>query len=121
MSGLVELARQYVSLSYQLDDVRNQIKRAVLNGGGDAVVTTRPIQPARKAGGSKPSPPARIVAAAQAEAKIIELIREKPLRTSEIARATKSKTNTTIERLKRLRAKGQALSDGGEWRAAAPA
>lgn len=118
MSGLVELARQYVSLSEQLEGVREQIKHAVLNGGGGAVVTARPIQPAKKAGGSKSSHP-HVAAAAQAEAKILELIRDQPLRTAQIAKLTEAKVNTTIERLKRLRDKGMATSDGGEWRASA--
>ena len=119
MMGLVELARQYVSLSEQLEGVREQIKLAVLNGGaGDAAITARPIKPAKKAGGAKSSHP-HIAAAAQAEARILELIRDQPLKTSQIASATNSKLNTVGERLKRLRDKGLAVSGDGGWQAVA--
>ena len=46
VSDLVELARRYVALSDQLEAVRGEIARAVLNGAG------------RK---ENPSPPARLV------------------------------------------------------------
>lgn len=36
--GLVELARQYVRLSDQLEAVRGEIKRVVLNGGDGSPV-----------------------------------------------------------------------------------
>ncbi len=53
--------------------------------------------------------------AAEAEARIIDLLRSTPgMKTTEIARATQSKTNTTVERLKRLRERGQVAGGGAE-------
>jgi hypothetical protein len=117
VNDLVELARRFVSLSDELESVRGEIKHAVLNGGGSAAITPRPT-PARKAGGSKSSHP-HIKAAAQAEARILELIRDQPLKTSEIAKATGAKVNTVTERMKRLRDKGMAVSGDSGWRASA--
>jgi hypothetical protein len=39
MSGLVELARRYVALNDELEAVRGEIKRVVLNGAGDAATS----------------------------------------------------------------------------------
>jgi hypothetical protein len=119
MSGLVELARRYVALSDELETIRDGIKRAVLNG---ARPKENPQSPARK-GGLKSSPPAHIVAAAQAEAKILELLREQPgMGTAALARATESRVNTTGERLKRLKARHLITpAEGGGWAASAPA
>ena len=83
-----------------------------LSNGADAA---RPFAPAA------PRHPAAIQAA-EAEARIAELVRDRPgLRTSEIAKETSAKVNTTVERLKRMTAKGlierQDASAG--WRASA--
>ena len=62
---------------------------------------------------------ARAAKAAEAEAKILELVRDRPMPTGEIAKATASKVNTTGERLKRLKAKGLVVRDSanGGWAA----
>jgi hypothetical protein len=62
-----------------------------------------------------------VIAAQEAEAKIVELLRERPgLGTAAIARSTAAKVNTTAERLKRLRAKGEVRGGGGDgWVVAA--
>jgi hypothetical protein len=100
--GLVELARKYVALSDQLEAVRGQIERTVANGAaGEAA---RPTQPARSSGGSQHP---NALKAVEAEALIIERLRDRPgMGTAELARATDSKVNTTTERLKRMKAKG---------------
>jgi hypothetical protein len=63
---------------------------------------------------------AKAVAAAKAEAKIVELVRSTPgMRTSAIARATASGLSSVAGRLKRLQSRGQVERDASEgWRAA---
>jgi hypothetical protein len=116
MSWLAELARRYVSLSDELESVRDQIKRALMKDAGDAAPTPRPM-PARP---TKPGGHPNAAAAQEAEAKIIELLRATPgLGTAAIARSTGAKVNTTAERLKRLKAKGLTVGGGADgWTAA---
>ena len=124
MSDLVTLARKFVDLSDQLEAVRAEIAKAVLNGGGGAT----PKAPFVKAGrpgrtGSQSQHPNAILAQ-QAESQIIELIKTTPgLKTTEIAKETGSKVNTTTQRLARMRERGLITrGDGGSgWAAAAPA
>jgi hypothetical protein len=106
MSGLVELARRYVTLSDELEGVRDQIKRAVMNGAEQN--PTRAERPGAK-GSQHPS--ARKAAAA--ETKMLELIRASPgMRTTAIAKAAGTKTSTTIERLRRMRERGEVQGGG---------
>lgn len=110
-AGLVDLARRFVELSDELETVRGEIKRAVLNGAGE----NRPFSPAvrqRPAG----------KAAEEAEKAIVKVLEDKPnLGTSALAKATSASVNTTKERLKRLRAKGTVTGGGAEgWRTTAP-
>jgi hypothetical protein len=119
VSDLVELARRYVTLSDELANVRGEIAKAVLNGGGGNE-PARPTSPARQASGGHPN--AKV--AQQAEAKIIEVLRSSPgLKTTEIAKAMDSKLNTTTQRLSRMRDRGEIIrsDDGNGWQAAAPA
>jgi hypothetical protein len=112
------LAEKYVALSGEIEDVRRAMLGCLTNGAGDAAVTPRPIQTARASGG-KQHPNA--IAAQQAEAKIVELLRETPgLKSAQIAKETRAKVNTTIERLKRLKARGQVQGGGDDgWQAVA--
>jgi hypothetical protein len=113
--GLVELARRYVTLSDELESVRDQIKLAVLNGaGGEA---PHPLQPARSSGGMNP----KAAMAQAAESEIIALLQSTPgLKTSQIAAQTNAKTNTTVERLRRMKERGQiARDEGGGWQVGA--
>ena len=91
----------WVALNDQLEAVRGEIARAVANGAtGEAA---RPTQARSKPGGLHPN----TLKAAEAEALIIERLKEQPgMGTAELARATDSKVNTTTERLKRMKAKG---------------
>jgi hypothetical protein len=115
MSGLVELARRYVSLSDELESVRDQIKRALMKDAGDAAPTPRPM-PARP---TKPGGHPNAAAAQEAERQIVELLRATPgMGTAAIARSTGAKVNTTAERLKRMKAKGLTVGGGADgWTA----
>jgi hypothetical protein len=120
--GLVELARRYVALSDQLEVVRGEIAKAVLNGAGDAPHPPIPSGvslrgSSRTSGGMNP----RAIAAANAEAAIIEALQSSPgMGTAGVARATNAKVNSTTERLRRLKQKGQVeRSEGGGWQASA--
>jgi DNA-binding NtrC family response regulator len=114
MTGLVELARRYVALNDELESVRELIKRAVVNGAESMENPTRAERPGAK-GPSHPN----AIAAAAAERKIIELLQQSPgMGTAAVARAMGARTNTTAERLKRLRAKGLTVGGGsGGWTA----
>jgi hypothetical protein len=123
MSDLVELARRYVSLSDQLESVRGEIKLAVLNGEGPRENPTPAERPGLKRSQSN-HPNAQ--AAAQEEARIIELIKSQPgLRSAEIARQTNAKANTTVQRLQRMESRGLIVrldgKDSGWTASAAPA
>lgn len=86
--------------------------RLALGNGAEAA---RPFAPAAQ------RHPAAIQAA-EAEARIAELVRDRPgLRTSEIAKETRAKVNTTVERLKRMAAKGliERQDPSAGWRASA--
>jgi hypothetical protein len=132
-----------VALSEELDQVRGEIKRCVLNGaasaGGEAAV--RPPTAGPKPGAtrkakqtrsvkrsSKAKPPSRsgdraavLARSAADDEQAIAIIKGQPgVRTGEIARRMKAKNTTCIERLQRLKQKG--LVSGGRsegWIAAA--
>jgi hypothetical protein len=110
--GLVELARRYVAVFDELEGLRGEIRKAVMNGeGGEAEVPFSSAVRRRPGGG----------AAEQAEQAILELLRDQPLMaTGAIARATGAKAVTVQDRLRRLRKRG-AISGGGSsgWTAVA--
>ena len=109
MGGLVELARQYVALSDQLETVRRQIKLAVMNGGEMAKAPfVRAARPGEKSGSQQ----AKAIAAA-AERKLLDLIRQQPgTGTAALARSTGAKVNTSAERLKRMKLRGEVHGGG---------
>ena len=117
-AGLVELARRYVTLSDELETVRSEIARAVLNGGGGKPDPhpTGAQRPGVK--GSQSSHP-NAAKAAEAEETILNLLRERPMRMVEIMAAMESRQSTTSERLRRLRQRGLVAADSGAWTATA--
>jgi hypothetical protein len=128
VSELVALAEKFVRLSNELEATRGEMRRLLLNGAGgeiDARPTTAGDRPGkqsakpktpRRAAPAKPHPAA--AKAAEIEERIMAMLKERPgMRVSDIAKATASKTSTTVERMKRLKDKGMAASDGGAWTA----
>jgi hypothetical protein len=75
-----------------------EIKLAVMNRSG-AEAKAPFTQPARSAGESQHPNAAK---AAEAEAKILELLKARPMRMTEIAAEMKARQTTTSERLRRL-------------------
>ena len=118
--NLIQLAERFIALNGEIELVHAAMKRLLLNGGDDKPKAPF-VPPARALGGSQPQ---KMIAAQAAEDRIVELLRASPgLKTGQIAERTASKTNTAVERLKRLRAKGRVTrGDGREdgWSAAAP-
>ena len=109
MVDLVGLAQRYVALSSELEDVRNQMRLALANDGGEA--PARPTQGSPRKAAGQEHPAAK--KAAVVEGEIMALLRDKPgVGTAEVARATASKTSTTVERLRRLREKGMVTGGG---------
>ena len=71
-----------------------------------------PASPPARAAKSRPFP-------SGFERKIIEVLRSSPgMETAEVAKATNAKLTITIERLRRLRAKGLIEQADGEWQTA---
>jgi hypothetical protein len=121
MSDLVELARRYVATSEELERLRDQIKLAVLNGSTpEPEAKANFTKPAvRRAAGNHPN----AIKAAKMDSQIADLLRATPgLMTAEIAKATGSRTSTTVERLKRMVTRGLAQRDeSGGYSAPPPA
>jgi hypothetical protein len=136
MSGdLVQLAERYVHLSGELSGIRDAMKRLLLNGGAapapEAKLKPNPTSAKRpgvkgsqrQARSSHPN----ALLAAEAEARIIALLRSTPgMRPSEIARQMAARPNTTVQRLERMRERGEVQRDDqgayaalAEWRALA--
>ncbi len=119
--NLVELAQRFVRLSGELDATGDAEKRLLLNGAGQNETPTPARRPGAK--GPQPSHP-KALRAVQVGQTILELLRSSPgLRTAATARATAAGRSTTVERLKRLQAKGlierAGHGPGPGWRAAA--
>src|SRR6476659_2631797 len=115
--NLVELARRYVALNDELETVRDQIKRAVLNGAGGA--SENPTSATRPGEKRPQSSPAKALRGQQVAETILELVRSSPgLRTAAIMKTMAAHRSTTGERLKRLQAKGLIERDGegAGWR-----
>jgi hypothetical protein len=113
MIGLVELAQRYVALSAELEATRNAMRHALTNGSD--------VNPTR-AGSSGPPNKGMTREALLAQSKAVDdrvlaLLREKPMRPSDIARATGGKVSTTRERLRRLHKLGVVESAADGWRA----
>jgi hypothetical protein len=112
MIGLVELAQRYVSLSAELEETRSAMRAALMNGS-DRYPT--------KAGSSGPpnkgTDRERVLAQSkEADERVLALLREKPMRPSEIVRATQGKLSTMRERLRRLRKRGVVEPAKDGWR-----
>ena len=108
---LVHLAETFLRLSGELNETREAMKWLLMNGG-EGTPAGPFSRPARESG---------VQGAAQAaEARILELLRERPqLKTGAIAEATGSNTQTVSDRLKRLRKRGEIIGGGaGGWVAA---
>ena len=111
-------------LSGELDATRDAMRRLLLNGAGDKPDIPF-AKPARSPGGKSKSElqsnHPNALKAADAEAKIIEVLRSTPgLRTTQIAKQTHCKVNTTTQRLQRMKDRGviERLDDSG-WTASA--
>ena len=128
--GLVELARRYVALSDELEAVRGEIRRAVINGGGGApeVHPTLGGELPAKAKAAKTSKttqsthPSRDEVWARSKAAdeaALELLRSQSgLKTGQIAAALQANKSTTGQRMQRLADRGMAArDDSGGWSA----
>jgi hypothetical protein len=91
MIGLVELAQRYVSLSAQLEETRNAMRAALMKGSdGNPTMAGSPDPPNKGLDRE-----AVLVQSKAADERVLALLREKPMRPSEIVRATQGKLSTT--------------------------
>jgi hypothetical protein len=114
MIGLVQLAQKFVALSAELEETRNAMRTALMNGS-DGNPT--------KAGSSGPpnkrmDREAFLAQSKATDERVLALLREKPMRPSEIVRATQGKLSMTRERLRRLRKRGVVEPAADGWRLA---
>ena len=112
MIGLVELAQRYVSLSAELEETRNAMRAALMNGSD-----RNPTKAGSSGPPNKGTDRERVLAQSkEADERVLALLREKPMRPSEIVRATQGKLSTTRERLRRLRKRGVVEPAEDGWR-----
>ena len=115
MIGLVQLAEKFVALSAELEETRNAMRDARTNGSD---------RNATRAGSSGPpnkgiDRDAVLAQSKAADERVLALLREKPMRPSEIAEAMQGNLSTTRERLRRLHKRGVVESAAEGWRATA--
>jgi hypothetical protein len=118
--SLVELAQRFIQLSEELNTTRDAMKRLLLNGAGASGENPTPVRRPGAKGPQTRRPKA--LRGLEVEETIIGLLRSSPgMGTAAIARTTAAGRSTTVERLKRLQAKGRIERDGpgAGWRAPA--
>jgi hypothetical protein len=111
---LVALAQRYVSLSAELEETRSAMRAALMNGSDGNPTTAGSSGPPNKGVDRE----ALLAQSKAADERVLALLREKPMRPSEIAKATRGKLSTTRERLQRLRKRGVVESAAEGWRLA---
>jgi hypothetical protein len=111
---LVALAQRYVSLSAELEETRSAMRASLMNGS-DGNPTTAGSSGLPNKGMDREAVLAQSKAA---DERVLALLREKAMRPSEIAKATRSKLSTTRERLQRLRKRGEVEPTADGWRVA---
>ena len=116
MSDLRALAARYCSLSDELDAVRSEMVAAL--GNGHAPEKPPPgakpnfTKPRVRAEGAQPKVHPNAARASEIEASILEVIRQQPgIRVTQIAKATASKSSSTVQRLARLAGNNRVQRD----------
>ena len=112
MTGLVELAQRYVSLSAELEETRSAMRAALMNGSDRNPTNAGSSGPPNK----RTDRESVLAQSKAADERVLALLREKPMRPSEIVRATQGKLSTTRERLRRLRKRGVVEPAEDGWR-----
>jgi hypothetical protein len=112
---LVALAQRYVSLSAELEETRSAMRAALMNGSDGNPTTAGSSGPPNKGMDRE----AVLAQSKAADERVLALLREKPMRPSEIAKATRGKLSTTRERLRRLHKRGAVEPAADGWRAIA--
>jgi hypothetical protein len=113
MVGLVELAQRFVALSAELEQTRNAMRDALANGSDGNPTRAGSSGPPNKGMNRE-----EFLAQSKAvDERVLALLREKPMKASDIARATRGKLSTTRERLRRLHKLGVVESAADGWRA----
>jgi hypothetical protein len=114
MIGLVELAQKFVALSAELEETRTAMRAALMNGSDGNPTMAGPSGPHIKGMDRETF----LAQSKAADERVLALLREKPMRPSEIVRATQGKLSTTRERLRRLQKRGVVEPAADGWRLA---
>ena len=112
MIGLVELAQKFVALSAELEETRNAMRAALMNGSDGNPTKAGSAGPPIKGMHRE----AILTQSKAADERVLALLREKPMRPSETARVTRAKLSTTRERLRRLQKRGVVEPAADGWR-----
>ena len=114
-SDLRELAARYCALSDELDGVRREMVAALGNGHAPSVPAKEPAVPFATPTAGRKKPPKTLhpnaIKFAEMSETILAQLRLKPCSTMEIAAATQAKGSTTVERLKKMKARGLVQRD----------
>jgi hypothetical protein len=107
---LVALAHRYVSLYAELEETRSAMRAALMNGSDGNPTTAGSSGPPNKGMDRE----AVLAQSKAADERVLALLRERAMRPSEIAKATRGKLSTTRERLRKLRKRGvvEPVADG---------
>jgi hypothetical protein len=114
MIGLVQLAEKFVALSAELEETRNAMRAALMNGSEGNPTRAGTSGPPNKGMDRE----AFLAQSKATDERVLALLREKPMRPSEIVRATQGKLITTRERLRRLQKRGVVEPAADGWRLA---
>ena len=109
---LVELAKRLVAIDAEKDAIRERMRRLL---DGDSV---RPSRPSASLNGSarRAATEAKASKAAEGDQQVMDLLREKPMKQAELARALSLPPSSIGNKLARLRRKGLALpGEAGRW------
>jgi hypothetical protein len=106
------LAERFVSLSSELEEVRNRMRKALANGSAGEPARARPTAARSKRPGNQ-----KAKAAKTADNAILTLLKEQSLGPAAIARATDAKPGTVSDRLRRLANQGLVERGDDGWRA----
>jgi DNA-binding Lrp family transcriptional regulator len=113
VDDIVVLAKRLVALDAEATTVRNQMRRLLANGEG-APVVVRPTP--RERSSAKGSRAAILAQAAEMDRRALDLLRDGPMTSGQIAKAMASKISTASERMRRLEQRGLiGRDDGGQW------
>jgi uncharacterized membrane protein len=134
MADLVALATAYIEAAGKLEETKTALKAALMNGAGDAAASPSSVARSRRPGRAKKAASLRarwaqtasgersrvLERSAEMDEKVLALLKVKPMKNAEIAKAVICPATTTSFRMKRLEGRGLVRrEESGAWAALA--